>query len=69
MRDVFRRLDKIHLGGSLGLAEFQAFLQKASGETMTADFFLHQVLFKYAHNSQREITIRGFLDWFKQWIQ
>lgn len=72
LRDIFRRLDKIHLGGCLGLTEFNTLLKKAatSEETsMTSDFFKYNVLAKYAHNSQNEINIRGFLDWFKDWIQ
>ena len=27
------------------------------------------MLNKYASNNQREVSIRGFLDWFKMWIQ
>ena len=35
LRELFRRMDKVHLGGSLGHAEFNAFLKKAVGETVT----------------------------------
>ena len=71
LRDVFRRFDKIHLGGGLDLQEFNAFLERAVGksELMTADYFRYNVLAKYAHNSAGEVSIRGFLDWFKAWIQ
>ena len=69
LRDVFSRLDKIHLGGSLGLEEFNVFLKKAVGEQKSSDFFKYNVLSNFAHNSDNELTLRGFLDWFKQWIQ
>ena len=39
LRDIFRRLDKIHMGGSLGHAEFNTFLQKAVGESISQDYF------------------------------
>ena len=37
--------------------------------TYTADFFKFNVLAKYAHNSSNEVSVRGFLDWFKPWIK
>ena len=69
VRDLFRRLDKIHFGGSLGLEDFSTFLRKACGETISNDFYKYNVLAKFAHNDENEVTIRGFLGWFKQWIQ
>ena len=51
LRDIFKRSDKIHLGGSLGLPEFNIILKKACGETMTSDFFKFNVLSKFAHNN------------------
>ena len=35
LRELFRRMDKIHLGGSPGHAEFNTFLKKACGETIS----------------------------------
>lgn len=36
---------------------------------MTKDYFHHNVLAKFAHSDKNELSIRGFLDWFKSWIQ
>ena len=69
VRDLFRRLDKIHFGGSLGLEDFCTFLRKACGDNISNDFYKYNVLAKFAHNDENEVTLRGFLGWFKQWIQ
>ena len=69
LRELFRRMDKIHLGGSLGHAEFNTFLKQAIGETISQDYFKFNVLTKFASNNQKEVCLRGFLDWFKMWIQ
>ena len=70
LRDLFRRFDKIHMGGGLSLDEFNDLLKRAVGQSaqMTEDFFRHNVLSKFAKNSDGEVTIRGFIDWFKNWI-
>ena len=67
LKDVFRRLDKMHLGGSLGPAELNQFLQKASSDEqmMTSDYFRYNIASKFASNDQHEINERGFIDWFK----
>lgn len=36
---------------------------------MTADFFRFNVLSKFASTNSKEISLRGFLEWFKEWIQ
>lgn len=51
LRDIFRRLDKIHLGGSLGHAEFNTFLKKAVGEGISQDYFKFNIQTKYASNN------------------
>ena len=66
---MFRRLDRIHLGGGLDLDEFNLFMKRVGREAKSADFFRAQILHNHAKNAQNELSLRGFLDWFRTWIQ
>mmetsp|Transcript_29110 Transcript_29110/g.36087 ORF Transcript_29110/g.36087 Transcript_29110/m.36087 type:complete len:113 (-) Transcript_29110:531-869(-) len=68
LREIFRRLDRIHLGGGLDLDEFNDFMKKVGSEPKSSDFFRYHVVHKFAKNAQNELSLRGFMDWFSVWI-
>ena len=69
LRDLFRRLDRIHLGGGLDLEEFNDLMKRVGQEPKSNDFFRFHVVNNFARNSNNELSLRGFFDWFRTWIQ
>lgn len=65
-------MDSIQQNRALDHGLFNIFLQKAVKETMSKDQFRMNVQNKFAtvrgEQNHKELSMRGFLDWFKQWI-
>merc|ERR1712232_345277 len=68
-KDIFRRLDKIQVNNSLEYKEFSQLLERGVGDTISQDYYDYNILPNYCHNSSKELSLRGFTDWFKDWAK